>query len=104
MCIRDSINIEETNAQKVRAGINVKAISSRQSMVVAAKSDFASASENDVFASELEAFRRVGKKMTEFLIPVIQEHWAPSLKNKENQRLVPPVPQVKNSPLPFGDL
>ncbi|MBT6662320.1 MAG: hypothetical protein HOB58_04085 [Nitrospina sp.] len=99
-----NINIEETNAQKVRAGINVKAISSRQSMVVAAKSDFASASENDVFASELEAFRRVGKKMTEFLIPVIQEYWAPSLKNKENQRLVPPVPQVKNSPLPFGDL
>ena len=72
-------------------------------MVVAAKSDFASASENDIFTSELEAFRRVGKKMTEFLIPVIQEHWAPNLENKENQRLVPPVPQIKNSPLPFGD-
>jgi hypothetical protein len=99
-----NINREGANAQKVRAGVNVKAISSRQSMVVAAKSDFATAAENDLFASELEAFRRAGKKMTEFLIPVIQKHWAPNLKNKEIQRIVPSVPQVKNSPLPFGDL
>jgi hypothetical protein len=99
-----NIDRERANSQKVRAGINVKAISSRQSMVVAAKSDFASASENELVASELESFRRAGKKITKFLIPAIQEHWIPSSKKKEVQSLVPSVPQVENSPLPFSDL
>jgi hypothetical protein len=73
-------------------------------MVVAAKSDFATASENEIFASELEAFRRAGKKMTEFLIPAIQEHWTPVSKKKEVQRSVPPVSTMDNPLLPFGDL
>jgi hypothetical protein len=98
------IGREGANAQKVRVGINVKVVSSRQSMVVAAKSDFATASENEIFASELEAFRRAGKKMTKFLIPAIQEHWTPESKKKEAQRSVPPVSKMYNPPLPFGDL
>ena len=98
------IGREGANAQKVRVGINVKVVSSRQSMVVAAKSDFATASENEIFASELEAFRRAGKKMTEFLIPAIQEHWTPVSKKKEVQRSVPPVSTMDNPPLHFGDL
>jgi hypothetical protein len=98
------IGREGANAQKVRVGINVKVVSSRQSMVVAAKSDFATASENEIFASELEAFRRAGKKMTKFLIPAIQEHWTPESKKKEAQRSVPPVSKMDNPPLPFGDL
>jgi len=92
------------NVKKVRVGINVKVVSSLQSKVVAAKTDFATASENEIFASELEAFRRAGKKMTKFLIPVIQEHWTPGSKNKEVQRSVPPVSTTDNPPLPFGDL
>jgi len=92
------------NAQKVRAGLNVKVISSRQSIVVAAKSDFATASESEIFASEREAFRRVGKKITDFLIPAIQEHWKPGSRKKEAQRPVPPVSTTDNPPLPFGDL
>jgi len=99
-----TVGREGANAQKVRVGINVKVVSSRQSMVVAAKSDFATASENEIFASELEAFRRAGKKMTEFLIPAIQEHWTPVSKKKEVQRSVPPVSTMDNPPLPFGDL
>jgi len=99
-----AVGREGANAQKVRVGINVKVISSRQSIVVAAKSDFAIASEGEIFASELEAFRRAGKKMTKFLIPVIQEHWTPELKKKEIQRSAPPVSTMGNSPLPFGDL
>jgi len=89
---------------QVRVGINVKVISSSQSAVVAAKSDFATASKNKVFASELEAFRRAGKKMTEFLIPAIQEHWAPGSKKKKAQHSTPQVPKIDNSPLFFGDL
>jgi len=92
------------NAEKVRVGISLKVVSSRQSIVVAAKSDFATASENEIFASELEAFRRAGKKMTKFLIPAIQEHWTPGSKKKEVQRSVPPIFTIDNPPLPFGDL
>jgi len=99
-----AVGREGANAQKVRVGINVKVVSSRQSMVVAAKSDFATASENKFFASELEAFRRAGKKMTEFLIPAIEEYWTPGSKKKEVQRSVPPVSTMHNPPLPFGDL
>ena len=99
-----TVGKEGANAKKVRVGINVKVISSRQAVVVAAKSDFATASENEIFASELEAFRRAGKKMTEFLIPAIQEHWAPGSKKKEVQRSAPPISTMDNSPLPFGDL
>ena len=90
--------------ERVRVGINVKVISSSQSAVVAAKSDFATAYKNKVFASELEAFRRAGKKMTEFLIPAIREHWAPGSKKKKVQRSTPQVPKIDNSPLFFGDL
>ena len=89
--------------KKVRVGLNVKAISSRQSVVVAAKSDFATASENEIVTSEIEAFRRAGKKMTEFLVPAIREHWTPGYKNKEVQRPIPPVSTTDN-PMSFGDL
>jgi hypothetical protein len=98
------VDRENPEGQKVQVGINVKVISSSKSLVVAAKSDFAKASENEIFASELEAFHRVGKKMTQFLIPSIQGHWRPGSKKKEVQRLIPKLPRVDNSPLPFGDL
>ena len=98
----DDLEIELVHHQ-VRVGINVKVISSSQSAVVAAKSDFATASKNQVFASELEAFRRAGKKITEFLIPAIQEHWAPGSKKKKAQRAIPQGPKIDNSPLFFGD-
>lgn len=71
---------------------------------MAAKTDFATASGNEIFASELEAFRRAGKKMTKFLIPAIQEHWTPGSKKEEVQRSVPPVSTIDDPPLPFGDL
>ena len=89
---------------QVRVGINVKVISSSQSAVVAAKSDFATASKNKVFASELEAFHRAGKKMAGFLIPAIQEYWALGSKKKEVQRATPQIPKIDSPPLPFGDL
>ena len=89
---------------QVRVGINVKVVSSSQSAVVAAKSDFATASENEVFASELAAFHRAGQKITKFIIAAIQEHWTPGSKTKEAQRSTPQVPRIDNSPLPFGDL
>jgi hypothetical protein len=90
--------------QKVRVGINVKVVSSSQSEVIAAKSDFATVSENEIFSNELEAFHQAGKKITEFLIPTIERHWTPSSKKRETQRPITQLPKTDNSPLPFGDL
>jgi hypothetical protein len=88
--------------QGVRVGINVKVISSSQSEVVAAKSDFATASEDEFFASEIKASHRAGKKMIKFLITSIKSHWAPDLKKKKAPSSK--VPKTGNSPLLFGDL
>ncbi len=95
--------IGSAKVKKIRVGLSVKAVSSRQSVVVAAKSDFDTASENEIVTSEIEAFRRAGKKMTEFLVPAIKNHWKPSYKSKEVQRPVPPVSTTEN-PMSFGDL
>jgi len=97
------IDGENTELRSVRVGINIKVFSSHQSTIIAAKSDFATASENEVFASELKAFHRAGKKMTGFLIPAIQKYWK-SGSGKQRVRQPTPVPQTNTSPLPFGDL
>ena len=65
----------------VRVAISIKAVSSQNSTLIAAKSDFATTTENEVLKSELKAFHRAGKKITEFLIPAIQRHW--EADNKE---------------------
>ncbi len=89
--------------QPVRVAISVKAVSSHHSAVVAAKSDFATASGNEILAGELEAFRRAGKKLTEFLIPAIQKHWEGGAEKKEVKQSAP-APKTEPAPLPMGDL
>jgi hypothetical protein len=97
---------EVQGAQSVRAAISVKTVSSHRSMLVAAKSDFATVSGTGTgtggLAGEVEAFRRAGGKLTEFLIPTIQRHWESGPEKKEPQ----PVPAQKagSLPLPLGDL
>lgn len=97
------IDGESAESRSVRVGINIKVFSSHQSTIIAAKSDFATASENEIFASELKAFHRAGKKMAEFLIPAIQKYWKSGSGKQEVQQSTP-VPQTNTSPLPFGDL
>lgn len=89
--------------QPVRVAISIKAVSSHQSTLIAAKSDFATASGNEILASELEAFHRAGKKLTEFLIPAIQKHWEAGSEKKEVKRSTPAL-KKDSSPLPWGDL
>ena len=93
---------EAHGAQSVRAAISVKTVSSHRSMLVAAKSDFATVSGSEILTGELEAFRRAGGKLTEFLIPTIQRHWESGPEKKEPQ----PVPAQKagSLPLSLGDL
>ena len=89
--------------QPVRVAISIKVVSSHHSMLVAAKSDFATASGNEILAGELEAFHRVGKQMTEFLVPAIQKHWGEGAEQKEVKQSAP-APKKEASPLPVGDL
>ena len=96
------IDKNNINLKIVRAGINVKAISSSQSKVVAAKSDFATVTKDENFVSETVAFYRAGKKMTEFLIPAIQKYWEPESAKKMAKQ--GPAVHVDSTPIPFGDL
>ena len=93
---------EIQGARSVRAAISVKTVSSHRSMLVAAKSDFATVPGGGILTGEVEAFRRAGGKLTEFLIPTIQRHWESGPEKKEPQ----PVPTQKadSLPLPLGDL
>jgi hypothetical protein len=96
------IDKKNINLKIVQVGINVKAISSSQSKVVAAKSDFATTTKDAIFASKTEAFHRAGKKMTEFLIPAIQKYWKPEPDKKKVKQGA--TTHVDSTPIPFGDL
>ena len=96
------INKKKINLKIAQVGINVKAISSSQSKVVAAKSDFSTVTRDEIFESETVASYRAGKKITELLIPAIQKYWEPeSAKKKAKQGL---AIDVDSTPIPFGDL
>ena len=89
--------------QPVRVAISIKVVSSQSSDLIAAKSDFATATRNEVLGSEFEAYNRVGQKLTEFLIPVIQNHWEVGNEKKQVKRSEP-TSKDNLSPLPWGDL
>ena len=96
------IDKKNINLKIVRVGINVKAISSSRSKVVAAKSDFATVTKDKTLGSETVAFHRAGKKMTEFLIPAIQKYWEPESDKKKAKQGA--AIHVDSTPIPFGDL
>ena len=100
-----SLMIDDQNQsqQSVRVAVSVKVVSSHESMLIAAKSDFATASGNEVRASELEAFHVAGKKLTEFLVPAIQKYWKTGNEKKKVKQFVP-APKINAPPLPWGDL
>jgi hypothetical protein len=93
---------EVQRAQLVRAAVSVKTVSSHRSMLVAAKSDFATVSGSGVLTMEVEAFHRASRKLTEFLIPTVQRHWESGPEKKEPQ--LAPAPKGGSLPLPLGDL
>jgi hypothetical protein len=86
----------------VRVGINVKVISSSQSKLIAAKSDFATVTRNENLASETIAFHRAGKKITKFLIPAIENYLEPESAKKISKQ--GPASHTDSTPIPFGDL
>jgi len=61
----------------VQANLTLQAISTTQSTVIAARSDFASVEAEDEFTGELQAFEVVGKKMAVFFLETMKRYWKP---------------------------
>lgn len=62
----------EPDLEAVRVNMSLKAVSTASSAMIAAKSEFASASGTDVLGGELEAFDKVTAKLSGFFVDAIQ--------------------------------
>ena len=61
----------------VQANLTLRAISTTQATVIAARSDFASVEAEEEFKGELQAFEVVGKKMAVFFLDSMKRYWEP---------------------------
>jgi len=61
----------------VQANLTLRAVSTTQSVVIAARSDFASVEAEEEFKGELQAFEIVGKKMAVFFLDAMKRYWEP---------------------------
>lgn len=70
----------EKNAEgltTVQANLTLRAVSTTQSVVIAARSNFASVEAEEEFKGELQAFEVVGKKMAVFFLDAMKRYWEP---------------------------
>ena len=70
----------EKNAEgltTVQANLTLRAVSTTQATVIAARSDFASVEAEEEFKGELQAFEVVGKKMAVFFLDSMKRYWEP---------------------------
>ena len=69
----------ESEESTIQTSISVRVISVLTSTVIAAKSDFATARNEDLLTGELEAFGDASRKLSEFLLNSLDRYWkAPS--------------------------
>jgi len=61
----------------VQANLTLRAISTTQSTVIAARSDFATVEAEEEFNGELQAFEVVGTKMAVFFLDTMKRYWKP---------------------------
>ena len=59
----------------VQANLTLRAVSTTQAIVIAARSDFASVEAEEEFKGELQAFEVVGKKMAVFFLDSMKRYW-----------------------------
>ena len=70
----------EKNAEgliTVQANLTLRAVSTTQATVIAARSGFASVEAEEEFKGELRAFEVVGKKMADFFLDSMKRYWEP---------------------------
>ncbi|MFQ5481120.1 MAG: hypothetical protein ACE5ER_00065 [Nitrospinaceae bacterium] len=84
----------------VQANLSVKAVAVPKSMVIAAKSDFATARAMDAMTGELKAFESAGKKIAEFLADAISRYWSPAPVAAPLAAAPPPEAPAAGMPAP----
>jgi hypothetical protein len=65
----------------IQASVNLKAISSSRGSLIAARSEFATALEQDSIRGELSAFEKATSKISKFFISSVQQFWAPKTRS-----------------------
>lgn len=83
----------------IRANISLKVVSVLNSVIIAAKSDFATAEGEDMLTGEQKAFRKASAKLGEFLIDSIRR-----FRNKEPETAAPRPKPSQSPALPMADL
>ena len=75
-----STRLGDKNAEglvTVQSNLTLRAVSTTQATVIAARSDFASVEAEEEFKGELQAFEVVGKKMAVFFLDAMKRYWEP---------------------------
>ena len=88
----------EQGLTTVQANLTLRAVSTIQSTVIAARSDFTSVEAEDEFKGELQAFEVVGKKMAVFFLDAVKRFWEPQPQPEAGMG---PEGLVPESPVPF---
>ena len=65
----------EEDIKTVQANINVKVVSTLESSLIAAKTDFSTIKHEHALQAELEAFDNASEKLADFLIPSFHRYW-----------------------------
>lgn len=95
----------ESGQSAIQTTISVRMISALTSAVIAAKSDFATAHNEDLLAGELEAFGNAGRKLSEFLLKSLNRYWkAPSASQSVQDSQPQAAPSPAASPSSMEDL
>lgn len=85
--------------ERVRANISLKVVSPSNSVIIAAKSDFATADGEDVMTGERDAFNKVSAKLSGFLVESFRKD-----RDKKPEAHKPPPSTSKPPAMPLTDL
>ena len=97
--------VGEKNAEgltTVQANLTLRAVSTTQSIVIAARSNFASVEAEEEFKGELEAFEVVGKKMADFFLDSMKRYWEPKSQPSGSVSTGDPKPEDPDLLEPFS--
>tara|TARA_B100000686_G_scaffold308005_1_gene348652 strand:+ start:95 stop:1069 length:975 start_codon:yes stop_codon:yes gene_type:complete len=88
---------QDRKIKMVQVNISVKAVSTVDSYLIAAKSDFATVKNEYELSAELEAFDVTSQKLADFLLPSFHRYW-----EKGAQATIEKVPDML--PMPMADM
>ena len=86
---------KQTGIKMVQVNISAKAVSSIDSSLIAAKSDFATVKNEYELLAELEAFDMTSQKLADFLLPSFHRYWEKGVQASEEKLTnAPPMPMA----------